>query len=320
MGKRKRRNLILGIDIGGTNIKAGLFDKKGTLHAWRQIASRMELGRDEVIDRISGLVTRLESSHHILPVIGIVVAGIIDKRRTRLIHSPNLPGWDDFPIKKVLERRLGSRIVMENDANGAALGELWKGIGKKYSNFLLLTLGTGLGSGLIIQGKLWTGEHGSAAEMGHTKIVPYGRKCGCGAKGCLEKYFSNGALEYLVKKALRTNKKTALRRYSLSQAVSPQVVYEAAKSGDAIALSVFKEMSKYLGIAIANVINFLDINTFVLSGGISNASSIIIPFLNEEVNKNLFFPFSKEFEIIRGKLRNRAGATGAAYLALQKHG
>jgi glucokinase len=309
-------NSTLGIDIGGTNIKAGVYNPQGKLLTWRKIASEMHNGRDHVIARIEQLVGRLRKKHHLIPVLGVVVAGIINRERTRLIHSPNLPGWDDFDIKETLEKALQCTVTIENDANGAALGELWKGEGRNRANFVLLTLGTGLGSGIIIEGKLWTGEDGTAAEMGHTKIVPYGLKCGCGARGCLERYFSNGAIERLVKKELKTRKKTQLRSYSVSEAISPRVVYQAARSGDAVALSIFREISKYLGIAISNVINLLAIRTFILSGGISNASPVIIPMLTEEVNRNLFFPFSKDFLIMKGKLGNRAGAAGAAYLAL----
>jgi glucokinase len=311
--------LGLGIDIGGTNIKAGLFDAKGKLLTWRSISSQMDMGRNHVVARIGKLVAGMRRKHRLIPVIGIVVAGIINKRRTHLIHSPNLPGWDNFEIRRSLSRTLQCRVVLENDANGAALGELWKGVGKNHKDFMLLTLGTGLGSGLVMNGKLWIGEEGAAAEMGHTKVVPNGRKCGCGAKGCLERYFSNGAIELAVKRALRSKRNTRLRDFPLSEAVSPKTVYKAAQAGDAVALSIFCDISRYLGIAIANVINLLDIRTFVLSGGISNASPILIPFLKDEVNKNLFFPFSKTFKIIKAKLGTRAGATGACYLALKRH-
>jgi glucokinase len=309
---------VIGIDIGGTNIKAGVFTEKGKLITWRKIDSQMKKGRTHVIDRIGALVTNLRKTHHITPVIGVVVAGILNQKRTHLIHSPNLPGWNNFGIKQCLERTFSCTVAIENDANGAALGELWKGVGKRHKSFVLLTLGTGLGSGIIINGRLWIGEQGSAAEMGHTKIVPYGLKCGCGASGCLERYFSNTAIERLVKRALRSGKKTLLRDYPVSRAISPEIVYKAARAGDAVALSIFKEISKFLGIAIANVINLLDIRTFVLSGGISNGSPIIIPLLKQEINNNIFFPFSRDFSLIKGKLGNRAGAAGAAYLALNR--
>lgn len=311
---------VLGIDIGGTNIKAGLFSAGGERVAWRTILSHMESGREHVIKRIGRLVNGMRRKHRMLPVIGVVVAGIIDRERTHLVHSPNLPGWDNFRIKHTLAHEFGCSVVIENDANGAALGELWKGAGRDYRNFMLLTLGTGLGSGLVMNGVLWTGEDGAAAELGHTKIVPNGLKCGCGARGCLERYFSNGAIERAVKGALRSNKKTVLRSMPLPRAVSPKTVYRAARAGDAVSRSVFAEISRYLGIAIANVINMLDIRTFILGGGISNAAPILIPFLKEEVSKNLFFPFSKTFQIMRGRLGNRAGATGAAWLALDQHG
>lgn len=313
-----KKEYIIGIDIGATNIKAGLFNKNGDINEWRTIPSLIEKGRDPFLKRITGLVKKFEKDRvDIFPVVGVVVAGIIDKEREYIIHSPNLWGCDNFYIKKALQERLSRDVIIENDANGAALGELWKGEGKSLKNFMLLTLGTGLGSGLVLNRKLWIGEDGSAAEMGHTKIVPGGLKCGCGAKGCLEMYFSSQAIERLVKKALKKGTNTLLRKYPLSRATSPEIVYKAAIKGDVVAINVYREISRYLGIAIANVINLLGVRSIILSGGISNAYDLFIPFLREEVNKNLFYPFLKDFTILKGILGNKAGATGAAYLALQ---
>jgi glucokinase len=310
---------IIGIDVGGTDIKAGLFSKNGDILAWKKIRSRIERGRDSFLKRITRLIKSLEKKNpNLHPSIGVVVPGIIDKKREKIIHSPNLIGWDEFSLKRELEKKCGKRVILENDANGAALGELWKGSGRTLSHFMLLTLGTGLGSGLIINKKLWIGEDGSASELGHTKIVPGGLGCGCGAQGCLEKYFSSQAIERLVKEAFRKNKRTKLRKFPPEKAISPKTVYKVAREGDEVALSIYREISYYLGIAIANVINLLGIHYFILSGGISNAYHIFIPFLKEEVSKNLFNPFSKEFSITKSKLGNRAGATGAAYLALKK--
>ncbi len=305
---------IIGIDVGGTNVKAGLFNADGDIIEWKKTPSLIHKGKQAFLEKISRIVINFEKkTPSIYPVLGIVVPGIIDKKRECVIHSPNLPGWDNFPIKHFLNEKLSMDIKLENDANGAALGELWKGAGKDLSNFMLLTLGTGLGSGLVLDKKLWTGEDGKAAEIGHTKIVPDGIRCDCGAKGCLEKYFSSSAIERIAKNALKSRKKTKLSW----QPLTPKTVYEAARNGDAVALEIYREISRYLGIAIANVINLLGIKHFILSGGISNAANLFIPFLEYEIGKNLFYPFSKDFTIEKGKLGNRAGATGAAYLALK---
>ena len=313
-----KNSLIIGIDIGGTYIKAGLFNSNGYIIEWKKISSMIEKGRDAFLKRITKIVKQFEENRtSIHPVVGVVIPGILDKKREYVIHSPNLNGWDNFYIKKSVEDTIKKKVVLENDANGAALGELWKGKGKKLNNFMLLTLGTGLGSGLIINKKLWIGEYGSASEIGHTSIVPGGIKCGCGAKGCLEMYFSSQAIKRLVKKVLKQKKKTLLRKYIPLEAASPETVYKVAKKGDEVAINIYREMSRYLGVAISNVINLLGIKNFILSGGISNAFDLFIPFVEEEVNKNLFYPFSKDFTIQKGALGNRAGATGAAYLALQ---
>jgi len=313
-----RQAYIIGIDIGGTDIKAGLFDKNGDIREWRKVTSAVEKGKNVVLKRIKTLVKKFEENRvNILPVVGVAVAGIIDKKREYIIHSPNLQGWDSFDIKSALEKRLERDVVIENDANTAALAELWRGEGRKLKNFMLITLGTGLGSGLVINRKLWIGEDGSAAEMGHTKIVLGGLRCGCGARGCLEMYSSSQAIERIVKNVLSKKVDTILRIDSHTKTVSPKIVYKAAKKGDEVAINIYREISRYLGVAIANVINLLGIKSFILSGGISNAYDLFIPFLKAEVSKNLFYPFSEGFQILKGKLGNRAGATGAAYLALQ---
>ncbi len=313
-----KESYIIGIDIGGTDIKAGLFNKAGDVIEWTKTASLVHQGSQIVIARIVQIVETFEGKHsNIVPVIGVAIAGIIDKEKGIVVHSPNLKELNSFQIKKELEKTLKKSVIIENDANAAALGELWKGNGRGLKNFMLLTLGTGLGSGLVLNGELWTGEDGIASEFGHTKIVPDGIKCDCGAKGCLEMYFSSKAIGRIVKRMLRKETKSVLNSLSIKDVVSPRTVYIAAKEGDAVAINVYREISKYLGIAIANVINFLGIKHFILSGGISNAYNIFIPFLNNQVSKNLFYPFRTEFNILKAKLGNRAGATGAAYLILQ---
>jgi len=313
-----KQSYIIGIDIGGTDIKAGLFTKKGNIIKWRKIPSNVEKGKDVVLEGIINIIEKFEErGMSIFPVLGIVIAGIIDNKKGKIIHSPNLKKLDNFKIRKALKERLKKDIVIENDANGAALGEMWKGAGKRLKNFMLLTLGTGLGSGLVINRKLWIGEDGNASEMGHTKIVPDGIKCGCGGKGCLEMYFSSKAIERIVKRVLKEIRNTRLKQYPLTEAISPRTVYKEAKMGDAVASNIYREISEFLGIAIANVINLLGIKNFILSGGISDAYDLFIPFLTEAIGKNLFYPFSKDFTILKGKLGNKAGATGAAYLALR---
>lgn len=307
----------IGIDIGGTNIKAGIFTINGEIKDWQTIPSQVEKGKKSVVKKIVNLVQTFDKKFDdIQPVLGIAIAGIVDKKRETLIHSPNLEKLNNFKIKEEFSKILKMDIILENDANAAAMGELWKGAGKKHSNFMLLTLGTGLGSGLVINNKLWTGDDGSAAEFGHTKIVPHGIKCGCGAKGCLEMYFSSQAIERIVKKRLKEGNDTLLKNYSLSKAISPKTVYETAKKGDDVSINIYKEMTEYLGIAISNVINLLGVKTFIISGGISNAYDLYSSFLEDVIGKNLFYPFSKDFTILKGKLGDKAGATGAAYLAL----
>ncbi len=307
----------IGIDIGGTMIKGALFDAEGGLLKKNEAPTQASLGPKKMIENIISAITALQQSGTDAAACGIGIAGVLDKERKLLIESPNLADIDHYPLKQVLQDAVNLPCFIENDANVAALGELWAGDGKNLNNYLLLTLGTGIGSGLILNKKLWIGENGKAGEFGHVTVNPDGALCGCGKKGCLEAHSSGSAMVRMAREELEAGKKTSLRDLSSSShdSLTPKAIYTAARSGDQICLDIFSRVAYYLAIAIADVNNLLDIHHFIIGGGVSKGMDIFEAGLMVEINKRIFAVSRDKMHVIISKLGNDAGVIGAGYLA-----
>jgi glucokinase len=310
---------IIGIDIGGTMIKGALFDLQGGLIRKDETSTKAEKGLEPFIENIVSFVNLFQKGTGKASSLGIGIAGVLDKERETLLESPNLPLLKNVPLKKLLESELGIPVFIENDANIAALGELWAGDGKGIDNFLLLTLGTGIGSGLILNGNLWTGETGKAGEFGHAVVNPEGAQCACGKKGCLEAHSSGSAMVRMAREALAKGRESSLQNLYKNNpdALTPKAIYTEAKNGDELCLEIFKEAARFLAIAISDVNNLLDIHNFIIGGGVSKASHIFEAGLREEVKKRVFSVSKEKIRIIISKLGNDAGIFGAGYLAKQ---
>jgi len=309
---------LLGIDIGGTMIKGALFNNSGSIIAKGEIPTGGDKGVDHFIGNIISLVETLQKKSPAV-ALGVGIAGLLDRERRILLESPNLPLLNNLPLQDHLSSRLQMPVFIENDANTAALGELWAGDGRDIQNFLLFTLGTGIGGGLILDGKLWTGDFGKAGEFGHVIVEPGGALCGCGKLGCLEAYSSGSAMVRIAREALINGIPSSLKAmYDKNPGdITPKVLYIEARSGDALCNNIFHEAARYLARAISNVNNLLDIHTFIIGGGVSKASEIFHAGLLQEV-QNLVFSMSKDkISIIISKLGNDAGVYGAGYLAIQ---
>jgi len=307
----------IGIDIGGTMIKGALFDLQGGLIRKDETSTKAEKGLEPFIENIVSFVNLFQKGTGKASSLGIGIAGVLDKERETLLESPNLPLLKNVPLKKLLESELGIPVFIENDANIAALGELWAGDGKGIDNFLLLTLGTGIGSGLILNGNLWTGETGKAGEFGHAVVNPEGAQCACGKKGCLEAHSSGSAMVRMAREALAKGRESSLQNLYKNNpdALTPKAIYTEAKNGDELCLEIFKEAARFLAIAISDVNNLLDIHNFIIGGGVSKASHIFEAGLREEVRKRVFSISKDKIRIIISKLGNDAGIFGAGYLA-----
>jgi glucokinase len=285
-------SFAIGVDLGGTNLRIAAVDTAGTVVD--RISTRAEVERgpiyvlDEMCKNVSALAAKFGGNGRIMGI-GIGVPGIID-RRTGLVHeSPNLPGWRDYPVRDEIELRLGTRVILENDANAAALGEKWLGVGRQVDDLCMLTLGTGVGGGLVLQGKVWSGMTGMAGELGHTTIDPKGVRCGCGNRGCLEQYASATAVKRLAEEAVaRGEARDLARAMSQNPAFSAQAIYHLAVQGDQPAIDIFRSVGQALGIALANMINVFNLPMYVIGGGMANAWDVFAPVMLDEVRKRSF--------------------------------
>lgn len=301
--------LFIGIDIGGTNLRCGLVDKSGVIVERRRAGSRIEEGRDAFCERLVSEIAALKqaASKHGKQVgaVGIGVPGLIG--RDGLIHSSvNMRPLEGFNLAACVGARSGLPVISANDANVIALGEQRFGAGRGFSSCMVITIGTGLGSGLILDGKLWTGSGGFAAEFGHITVDPEGIPCPCGNRGCLEQYVSAGALVRFAREQL-TGK--------FADRLSAEKVAELAKQGDPGALSAFHQLGRWLGIALASLANTLNIQAAIIGGGVAASFELLQSALEIQVQDRCFSLISGGFSIVRAELGDDAGLLGSAALA-----
>jgi glucokinase len=298
----------IGVDLGGTNLRAAAIDRDGNLLAKPISVDTNYLGGREavigdIVSAVNGLKQQFASCR--LAGVGIGVPGFIRLREGFITNSNNLPYLENFPVRDEIEKRLGTPIILENDANAAALGETWMGAGREFDDLVLLTLGTGVGGGIIYDGKVLHGALGMAGELGHLTIEPNGPPCGCGNNGCLEKIASATAVEsmaYLM---------------SLGDNLTSRDVYNLAMDGNVKAQRIFEQMGRALGIALANLINTFNFPLYLLSGGMLPAWNLFAPPMLAEVSRRSFTYRNSQTRIEQAKLGNLAGLYGAAYLPFQ---
>lgn len=315
---------VIGVDIGGTRIKIGLVDPRGKLLLFNVFPTRLDLGKSRVLARIAGRLAaflRQARAKGLRPeIIGIGAAGLIDRLKGIVLISPNFPDWEEVPLGPYLTRKLGLPCFLDNDANAITLGEKWIGAGRDLANFVCLTLGTGVGSGLILDNRLWYGSQGLGAEIGHMTIRPAGERCGCGNRGCLETLASATYLVKTASKGLLKNASPLLaRKMACSSApLSALVIFETALQGDRFCLSLFKTLGRSLGIASANLVQILGLEGIVLGGGVSKASTIFLPYLMKEFKRRLTLIPSEKIAVRISSLGDTSGVLGAAAVALER--
>jgi glucokinase len=313
----RRRGLTIGVDIGGTKIAAGVVDEHGAiLRSTRRETPAEDTAR--VTEVIADAVRELAASHPPAAV-GLGAAGFIDAARSTVMFAPNL-AWRDEPLRGELEARLGLPVVVENDANAAAWAEARFGAGRGEDHVVVITVGTGIGGGIVLGGELVRGCFGVAAEIGHITVVPDGRRCGCGLQGCWEQYASGRAL---VQEAVEVaSASPALARDLLSladgrlEAITGPMVTAAAQAGDVAALQCFDEIGRWLGRGMAQLAAILDPGLFVLGGGVSAAGEILCERTMRSYRKHLTARGHRPIAEVRiAELGPEAGLIGAADLA-----
>lgn len=300
----------IGVDLGGTNLRVAAMTAEGEILEKLSHSTTYEHGPTGVVDDMVGIIRQIRSdfSTRELVGVGIGVPGFIDIDTGVIVGSANLPGFTGFPIRETIQEHLGIPIILENDANAAALGEKWLGAGKNVDDLLLLTLGTGIGGGIVHEGKIMRGFRGMAGEVGHMTVFPDGNPCGCGNCGCLEKHASASAIA-----AMAGMMGIATQRFSALE------VYDLAAAGNTRAKQVFESMGRALGIAIANLVNLFNFPLYLLSGGPLPAWDFFAPSMFTEIKKRSFIFEPTKTRVEKALLGSDAGLYGAAYLPLQHY-
>ena len=310
----------IAVDLGGTNIRVAVIDKRGKIH--RRI-KRPTLAQEGIKSVCDNLLSAIEEMYCFFPNkqvkgVGLGIAGAINMEKGLITQSPNFPGCEGYPIKDKIQTGFLKQVavIIENDANAAAIGERWKGAGRGITNLICLTLGTGIGGGIIVDGKLVHGADGMAAELGHITVQPNGPQCNCGNYGCLEALASATAIRREAIEASIMHPESDLneRCNGNRQTITAEMVYFSAQSGDPVSRKIYQVMGRYLGIGIATLINIFNPEMVVIGGGVSGAWEMFIPYTKEEVNKRSFKIPAEKAKIVPAVCGDDAGLLGGAYL------
>jgi glucokinase len=308
----------IGIDIGGTKVLGGVVDEMGNLLKSARRDTPRE-GGTHLISTIAEVAQELLTDYQVESV-GLSAAGFVSSDRKTMLATPNIAAWNGVNLESELRKFIDLPIVLENDANAAAWGELRFGAGQGVSNLLMVTVGTGIGGGIIVNGGLLRGAYGVAAEIGHLRVLPEGHLCGCGERGCFEQYASGNALLRHAREAIAASPDLARNLLSRGdgtlEGLTGHAITEAARDGDQVALAAFKTTAQWLGAGIASLSAILDPEIVVIGGGVIEAGEILLAPTREALER--YLPFAGKHpspKIIAATLGNTAGLVGAADLA-----
>ena len=310
--------LTIGVDIGGTKIAAGVVDEEGSILETVKVPTPST--PEGVVDAIVEAVRQVSTGHQI-EAVGIGAAGYVDDKRATVLFAPNI-NWRHEALKDKVEQRVGLPVVVENDANAAAWGEYRFGAGQGHSDVICITLGTGLGGGIIIGNKLRRGRFGVAAEFGHVRVVPDGLLCGCGSQGCWEQYASGRALvRYAQQRAAATpDQATVLLALGDGTAagIEGRHVSAAARQGDPVAIDSFRELARWAGAGLADLASLFDPSAFIVGGGVSDEGELVLGPIRKSFRRWLIGgEWRPHAQVLAAQLGGKAGLVGAADLARQ---
>lgn len=308
----------IGIDVGGTNVKIALVNEEGGIVYSNSIPTRAEMGYEYTVNSMKEAIyellkeTKSEASN--IEGIGFGFPGQIDCQRGVVRLAPNIPGWVDIPIADIMEKEFGIPTRVDNDVRCAALGELNFGAGRGCENLICITVGTGIGSGLIVNGKLVRGASNAAGEIGHIKLDMHeGPLCGCGDRGCLEAFASGPSIVAMAEEYIKGGKSTKYRELANPE-ITPYVVSVAAQQGDPVAKRIFTIMGEYIGFGLASVVNLLNPEKIIIGGGVAAAGDILLNPIKETLVKRAMPISGAAVEIVPAQLGNTAGVIGASLL------
>ena len=311
-------SLTIGIDVGGTKVLGGVVDEAGkVLTTARKNTPRQ--GGNALTQTIADVAKELLQQHSVASV-GVSAAGFVSSDRKTMLATPNIADWNGVDLDNQLTKLIGLPVVIENDANAAAWGEAKFGAGKNQDHMMMLTVGTGIGGGIVVNGALYRGAFGIAAEFGHMRVVPEGHICGCGARGCFEQYASGNALLRHAREAISASPEVARNLLSRGDGtvagLTGQAITDAARDGDPVALAAFNTTGQWLGAGIASLAVLLDPACVVIGGGVIDAGEILLKPTRESLERNMPFAGKHPYpQIIAAQLGNEAGLVGVADLA-----
>ena len=309
--------VVFAVDLGGTHLRAATIDANGQINF--RIKEKTP-ATDDPQEIVSALIAaarvcdeRSKAEGKAIGLTSVVVPGTVDVAAGRIITIPNIPCLDSFALAPALRNVLGGPVIVENDANAAAIGEMWQGAARTHRTIVCVTLGTGVGGGIILDGKLWRGVNDSAAEIGHMCVEPFGSvACGCGGRGCLEVYASATAIVRMAREGRPRHPSSSL---NATEYLTAESVFIAGKGGDALAIEVFHRMGDYLGIGLANVINILNPEMIVIGGGVAAGWELFEQHMRHQVDEHAFPLPASKVKIVPAECGDDAGLLGAARLA-----
>ena len=308
----------IGIDVGGTKVLGGVVDENGKVIATARKDTPRQ-GGSALTQTIADIAQELIQSHDIESV-GVSAAGFVSSDRKTMLATPNIADWNGVNLDAELTKLIGLDVIIENDANAAAWGEAKFGAGRNQDHMMMLTVGTGIGGGIVVNGSLYRGAFGIAAEFGHMRVVPDGHLCGCGARGCFEQYASGNALLRHAREAISASPEIARNLLSRGdgsvEGLTGKAITEAARDGDPVALAAFNTTGQWLGAGIATLSVVLDPACVVIGGGVIDAGEILLKPTREALERTMPFAGKHPYpQIIAAELGNEAGLVGVADLA-----
>ena len=314
-----KKKYSIGVDLGGTKIKVGIVNEAGRIIQKASVDTCAEQGPDKVVSQIKkGINSLLVTNKKQIQGIGIGSPGTVSTKKGTVENSPNLAGWKKVHLGRIITKEFGLPTFVENDANAAAIGELIYGAGKDLKSFIMITLGTGVGGGIIHNRKLFKGDFGAAGEIGHITINYKGPKCKCGAYGCLETYLGNKYIIKNVVEKLKNNKSSLIYKLTDNnlKKLNPKIIHEASLLGDEFSKKVIENLGEVLGYGLASVVNLLDISTIIIGGGVAGFGKPLFNSVKKTMKARVLSPIRPRVKVKQAKLKNNAGIKGASSLVL----
>lgn len=314
--------LAIGVDLGGTKIATAVVDNQGGVRAEEVIPTRAEEGTEAVLRRIKESVRRVCTAAGIRPEetrgLGLGSPGPLDLARGLVIFTPNL-GWRGVPLRAEMEDAFRIPVVLENDARAAAWGEYRYGAGQGTRSMIYVTLGTGIGGGLVLEGRLYHGGHGNAGEVGHTTVLPHGPRCRCGNRGCWEALASGTAIARRAQERIQEGESSMLATDPGLAGITAVEVARAAREGDRLAREVLEEAFSYIGLGVANLVNIFDPERVVLGGGLTAIGDPLFAAVRRTIAERVLPGPGREVAVVPAALGKRAGVIGAALLLFEEN-